>query len=91
MILRTYVYLQVFAVAATGLASHWDRVGIPSGPARAMYEVGICCAHLVPVFPVALLVILQRTKVDRRQKCYAAIAGALAFVAHVIAAIPGIQ
>jgi hypothetical protein len=91
MIIRVFVYLQLLALAAIGLASYWDRVGIPAGPSHAIYGLGICCVYLIPIFPIVLLGTLWFSKVSQRQKLYAVIIGVSAFVAQVIATIPLIQ
>jgi Na+/proline symporter len=91
MLIRVYVYFQLFTIALIGLTAYWDRMGVPAGASYGLYRLGILFVYFIPLFPILLLAILWFSRVDQRQKLYLAIVGSFAWVAQVIAAIPGFQ
>jgi uncharacterized membrane protein len=91
MVARIYIYSHLAAVALTGLASYWDRVGFPTNPVRYLSALGLMSVYLLPVFPLVSLFIVCSRKTKRKEKISVGLVGLLATVAQIIAAIPLIQ
>jgi hypothetical protein len=73
VVLRTYIYLHLLAVALTGLVAYWDRVGLPSGPWQFVFYIGLGSVYLLPIFPVIAIFILGIHRLDRSQQAIAAL------------------
>ena len=91
MLVRTYIYCHVAPASLTGLASYWDRYGLPSGPIRHLYAIGIMAVYSLPILLAVLIFILWSPKIDAREKLFALVAGALATIGQIIAFSPLIQ
>jgi hypothetical protein len=91
MLVRIYIYCHFAAVALTGLASYWDRHGVPTGPIGYLYDVGIGAVYSLAILLACMLYILCSRKVDGPNKVFALVAGSLATIGQIIAATPLIQ
>jgi ABC-type tungstate transport system substrate-binding protein len=91
MLVRVYIYCHIAAAALTGLASYWDRHGVPTSPIRYLYDVGIAAVYSLPILLGCLLYILLSRKIDGRNKVFALIAGSLATIGQIFAMMPLIQ
>ncbi|WP_254513027.1 hypothetical protein [Anatilimnocola floriformis] len=88
MAIRGIIYAQLLAIALTGLAAYWDRVGVPLGYGQFVYGVGIYSIVLIPIAPLATLLVLCFSRLELRHKLYAAFVSAVACVAQIIAGLP---
>jgi len=92
MLIRAYVLLHLTAVALTGLAAYWDRMGtIPTGPGRLVFDLGIVSVYLIPAFPFAAMIIVCLLSKDRQQNVCIIIVCGLATFAQIVAAMPLVQ
>jgi hypothetical protein len=91
VVLRTYIYLHLLAVALTGLVAYWDRVGLPSGPWQFDIYLGLLSVYLIPVFPIVAMFVLAAHRLDRSQQAFVVLVAILATITHAIAALPLIQ
>jgi hypothetical protein len=91
MLVRAYIYCHIAATALTGLTSYWDRHGVPAPPIGYLNYAGVAAVYALPILLACLLYILFSKRVDARNKIYALVAGSIATIGQVIAAVPLIQ
>jgi MFS family permease len=91
MLVRTYIFYNVAAVALIGLISYWDRTGTPSGPIRYLGYVWVATTYLIPISIGSLIFILCSSKFDRRNKLFAFVVGGISTFAQIVALFPTIQ